>query len=522
MAAMFTIELQNCFIFILLCLFSVTIYYLFLVRKTKAGRCDRPPSPPSLPIIGHLHLLLSLLLHKSLQKLSFKYGPLLHLRVFSVPIVLVSSASIAYEIFKTQDQNVSNRNLPANKGSLFLGSSGFVNTPYGDYWKFAKKLVVTKILGPQALHRSRGVRADEIKRFYANLLNKAMKKESVDVREEAMKLVNNIICKMLMGRSCSEENGEAEKVRRLVNESNSLLMKFILAGILHKPLKKLGISLFKKELTDISNRFDELLETILVEHEEKLSEEHQQDANLVDVMLETYRDKNAKYNITRNHIKSLVLVLLLQDLFVGGTDPPTHAIEWTMAEIINSPNVLDKLREEIDSVVGKTRLIQETDLPNLLYLQAVVKEGLRLHPEAPVTLRAFQEWCEIKGFYIQEKTTLVVNMYVIMRDPELWEDPEEFKPKRFLKSSKSGQEEEIVREEHLKYIPFGSGRRGCPGSNLGYVSLGRAIGVMVQCFDWRIQGVKVNMNESTRSFILSMAHPLKCTLVPRIGTPLIL
>ncbi|CAA7022400.1 unnamed protein product [Microthlaspi erraticum] len=513
---MFTVDFVNCFIFFLLCLFSVIFYYLFLVKKTKVGY-DLPPSPPSLPIIGHLHLLLSLLLHKSLQKLSFKYGPLLHLRVFSIPIVLVSSASIAYEIFKTQDQNVSTRNFLANKGSLFFGSSGFVNAPYGDYWKFAKKLVVTKILGPQALHRSRSVRADEIKRFYSNLLDKAMKKESVDVREEAMKLVNNIICKMLIGRSCSEENGEADKVRSLVTETNSLFMKFILAATLRKPLKKLGISLFKKELTDISRRFDTLLETILVECEDKLSQEHHQDANLVDVILKAYRDKNAEYNITRNHIKSLVL-----DLLVAGTDSTMHAIEWTMAEIINNPNVLDKLREEIDSVVRKTRLIQETDLPNLLYLQAVVKEGLRLHPEAPVMLRVFQERCEIKGFYIQEKTTLVVNLYAIMRDPELWEDPEEFKPERFLKSSKSGQEEEIVREEHLKYIPFGSGRRGCPGSNLGYVSLGTAIGVMVQCFDWRIQGDRVNMNETTRSFILTMAHPLRCSPVPRIGTPLIL
>lgn len=111
-----------------------------------------------------------------------------------------------------------------------------------------------------------------------------------------------------------------------------------------------------------------------------------------------------------------------------------------MAEIINSPNVLDKLREEIDSVVGKTSFIQETDLPNLLYLQAVVKEGLRLHPVAPVLLRAFQERCEIKGFYIPEKTTLFLDVYDIMRDPELWEDPEEFKPKpeRFLTSTKSG------------------------------------------------------------------------------------
>uniref|UniRef100_A0A1J3H6N6 Uncharacterized protein n=1 Tax=Noccaea caerulescens TaxID=107243 RepID=A0A1J3H6N6_NOCCA len=183
METMFIVDFQNCFIFIVLCLLSTIFYSLFLARKTKVN-CDLTPSPPSLPIIGHLHLLLSPLIHKNLQKLSFKYGPLLHLRVFNVPIVLVSSASIAYEIFRSQDQNVSTRNLPTtNEGSLFFGSSGFITAPYGDYWKFAKKIIVTKLLGPQSLQRSRWVRADEVKRFYSNLLDKAMKKESVDIGE---------------------------------------------------------------------------------------------------------------------------------------------------------------------------------------------------------------------------------------------------------------------------------------------------------------------------------------------------
>ncbi|CAA7028114.1 unnamed protein product [Microthlaspi erraticum] len=470
------------------------------LRKTKAV-CDLPPSPPSLPIIGHLHLLLSLLIHKNLQKLSFRYGPLLHLRVFNVPIVLVSSASIAYEIFKAQDVNVSTRNLPTNEGSLFFGSLGFVTAPYGDYWKFMKKLMVTNLLGPQALERSREIRKDEVDRFYSDLLDKAMKKESVGIGEEAVKLINNIICKMLMGRSCSEENGEAEKVRGLLTETDSFLKKFFVAAIFRRSL---GISLFKKALTGVSLRYNEVLEKILEEYEEKLDQD--QSSEILDVLLQACRDET----ITRNHIKSLFV-----DLFVAGTDTSAHTVEWTMAEIFSNPNVHERLREEIDSVVGKTRLIQEMDLPNLPYLQAVVKEGLRLHPTAPLVVRSFGEGCKIRGFHVTEKTTLVVNGYAVMRDPDVWGDPEEFKPERFLASSRSGQEEEIAREEILKYIPFGSGRRGCPGANLAYVYVGNVIGVMVQCFDWKIQGDKINMNEAVGALSLTMAHPLKCTPVPR-------
>ncbi|KAG7632021.1 Cytochrome P450 superfamily [Arabidopsis suecica] len=510
MAAMITVDFQNSFAFILFCLFSLLCYSLFF-RKAKGSRAGRdlPPSPPSFPVIGHLHLLLSVLVHKSFQKISSKYGPLLLLRIFHVPIVLTSSASVAYEIFRAQDVNVSSRGHPPVEESLWFGSSSFFFAPYGDYFKFMRKLIATKLLGPQALDRSRKIRADELDRFYRNLLDKAMKKESVEIGEEAAKLNNNIICKMIMGRSCSEKNGEAERVRGLVIESLALSPKIFLGMIFHKPLKKLGISLFQKDIKSVSPKFDELLEKFLVEHEEKMEEDHYKANDMMDLLLEAYGDENAEYKITRNHIKSLFVELL-----VAGTDTSALATQWTMAELINNPTILERLREEIESVVGNTRLIQETDLSNLPYLQSVVKEGLRLHPPASISVRMSQERCELGGFYIPEKTLLVVNTYAIMRDPNFWEDPEEFKPERFITSSRSEQEDEI-REEVLKYIPFSAGRRGCPGSNLAYVSLGIAIGVMVQCFDWRIKGEKVNMSETAGTIMLAMAQPLKCTPVPR-------
>ncbi|CAH2079686.1 unnamed protein product [Thlaspi arvense] len=492
------------FILIITCLFLL-ICYSFFFKKPKDG-FKLPPSPPSLPIIGHLHFLLSSLTHKSLQKLSSKYGPLLHLRIFNVPVIFVSSASVAYEIFRAHDINISFRGNPPIYESLLVGSSGFFTAPYGDYWKFMKKLIVKKFLGLHALDRSRGIRADELRRFYMSLLDKAMKNESVEIAMEAMKLTNNTVCKMIMGRNLSEENGEAERVRDLVTESTALTMKIFVANMFHKPLKKLGISLFKKEIMGVSCRFDEVLEKILEEHEEKLEEDH--DMDLLDKLLASYRDKNTEYKFTRNHIKSLFV-----DLLVAGTDTSRHATQWTLAEIINNPKVLERLREEIDTVVGKTRLIQETDIPKLPYLSSVVKEGLRLHPPGALFARTSREGFRIRGFYVPENTPLVVSAYAVMRDPDSWEDPNEFKPERFLDSSRSGEEDE--REHAFKYIPFGGGRRGCPGVNLAYIFLGTAIGVMVQCFDWKIKGDKVNMEEAPRALVLTMAHPLNCIPVSR-------
>lgn len=265
----------------------------------------------------------------------------------------------------------------------------------------------------------------------------------------------------------------------------------------------------------ISERYDKVLETFLAEHE-KVAEKyhHHQDMDLMDVLLEAIRDENAEYKITRDHIKALFV-----ELFLGGTDTSKQTIQWTMAEIINNPSTMERIREEIDSVVGKSRLIQETDLPNLPYLQAVVKEGLRMYPPIPVFGRRLHEGCMIGGFYVSEKTTLVVNGYAVMRDSDYWEYPDDFKPERFLASSKSEQEDATT-EKVLKYLPFGSGRRGCPGTNLAYIFLGTAIGMMVQCFDWKIEGDKVNMEETLSGMVLTMAHPLKCTPIPR-GLPII-
>ncbi|XP_048632971.1 cytochrome P450 705A20-like [Brassica napus] len=194
MVATIIVDFQYCFIFILLCFSSLLCYTLFF-RKPKDSCVDfpLPPSPPSLPII-----------------------------------VLVSSASVAYEIFRAHDVNISSRGLPPTEDSLFAGSFSFISAPYGDYWKFMKKIL-------------------------------AVKKESVEICEEALKLTINSICKLIMGRCCLEEGGVAERVKRLANELDVMTRKILLANMLPPWLKKLVLSLFKKEVMVVSNRFNELI-----------------------------------------------------------------------------------------------------------------------------------------------------------------------------------------------------------------------------------------------------------------------
>ena len=168
-----------------------------------------------------------------------------------------------------------------------------------------KKLLITKLLGPHAIERLRAVRAEELERFYFRLLEKARKKECVEIRREAMIFTNNSTCKMVVGRTCSEEDGEGERVWGLITESISLTKKVLFTTLLRKPLEKLGISLFKEEIMGISERYDKVLETFLAEHENVAEK---QGMNLMDVLLEAKGDEKSEYKITRDQIKALFVV----------------------------------------------------------------------------------------------------------------------------------------------------------------------------------------------------------------------
>lgn len=173
--------------------------------------------------------------------------------------------------------------------------------------------------------------------------------------------------------------------------------------------------------------------------------------------------------------------------------------------------MLEKARKEIDSVVGNARLVQESDIPDLPYLQAIVKETLRLHPTGPLIVRESSEACTVVGYEIPAKTRLFVNVWAIGRDPKHWEDPLEFRPERFLRENKAQMD---VRGQHFQMLPFGSGRRGCPGISLALQVVQTSLACMVQCFDWQVTG-KVDMEEGP-GITLPRARPLACVPVARL------
>lgn len=210
----------------------------------------------------------------------------------------------------------------------------------------------------------------------------------------------------------------------------------------------------------------------------------------------------------------------MQDLFTAGTDTSSSTVEWAIAELIRHPNLMAQAQKELDQVVGPNRLVKEADLPNLTFLQAIIKETFRLHPSTPLSLpRMAEESCEINGYFIPKGSTVLVNVWAIARDPDSWSDPLEFRPNRFLPGGEKPNAD--VRGNDFEVIPFGAGRRICAGMNLGLRMVQLLTASLIHAFDWELpNGLKVeNLNmEEAYGLTLQRASPLMVHPRPRLAS----
>ncbi|CAK8543310.1 unnamed protein product [Lathyrus sativus] len=405
---------------------------------------------------------------------------------------------------KTHDLNFCYRPQFGSSHDLLYKGSYFITAPYGPYWRFMKKLCVTKLLSNSQLGRFLHIREQELERLLKSFVVCSNENRSTDLCLDFTTFTNNILCRMVMGTTFFDK----DVIRCLVREFMHIGAKLSM-GEVFGPLGKMDLLGYGKKLRKIVGEFDDILEGFLKEHEKRNIEDSQGD--MMDVLIQVYRNPKGEVRLTRNDIKAFFL-----DIFLAGTDTSSVAMQWAMAEIINNPKILNKLRAEIKSVVGPMRLVRESDVPKMPYLQACIKEVLRLHPSAPFALRQSAQDCKINGYDIKAQTRTLINVYAIMRDPQSWVDPEEYIPERFLESGdeiNGGNEygNKIDGGDDFRYIPFGFGRRGCPGSSLALRVIEVTIAALVQCFEWKIKGGdnKVDLEEGS-SFSVGLKKPLVC------------
>lgn len=200
----------------------------------------------------------------------------------------------------------------------------------------------------------------------------------------------------------------------------------------------------------------------------------------------------------------------MQDLIAGGTESSAVTVEWALSELLRSPSIIDKATEELDRVIGKERWVEENDIPNLPYIRAIIKETMRLHPVAPMLVpRIARENAQISGYDVPEGTRVLVNTWTIQRDPSVYENPEEFSPDRFIHGPMAAVD---VKGQDFELLPFGSGRRMCPGYSLGLKVIESSMANLLHGFVWRLpEGV--NPKDLDMEEIFGLSNPKKNPLV---------
>ncbi|CAL9235008.1 unnamed protein product [Arabidopsis halleri] len=471
---MSNIQEMEMILMVSLCL--TTLLTLFLLKqflKRTANKVNLPPSPWRLPMIGNLHQL-SLHPHRSLHSLSLRYGPLMLLHFGRVPILVVSSGEAAHEVLKTHDLKFANRPRSKAVHGLMNGGRDVVFGPYGDYWRQMKSVCILNLLTNKMVASFETIREEEVNAMMEKLEKASCSSSSENLSELFVTLPSDVTSRVALGRKHSEDE-TARDLKKRVRQIMELLGEFPIGDYVPVLAWIDRINGFNARIKEVSQGFSDLMNKVVQEHLE--AGNHKED--FVDILLSIENEKSIGFQAQRNDIKFMIL-----DMFIGGTSTSSTLLEWIMTELIRNPNVMKNLQDEIRSTIRPHgSYIKEKEVENMKYLKAVIKEVFRLHPPLPLILpRLLSEDVKVKGYNIAAGTEVIINAWAIQRDPAIWgPDAEEFKPERHLDSTLD------YHGKDLNFIPFGSGRRICPGINLALGLVEVTVANLVGRFDWRVE-----------------------------------
>ncbi|KAL1567985.1 cytochrome P450 71AU50-like [Salvia divinorum] len=479
----------------------VFIYFLQLLLGPR-NKKRLPPGPKGLPILGHFHLL-GKNPHRDLYHLAREHGPIMGLRFGFVPTVVVSSPAAAELVLKTHDLVFASR--PPNEAAEYIlyDKRDLAFGSYGPYWRAMRKLFTLKLLSNVKISQFQQMRRAELAQFVTSLRCAAESEEAVDLSARVTSLNGDMNFLMVFGKKYStmKEIGIEEAIK----DSLEILGKFNLADYFPY-VGVLNLQRLHGKMKRVSKVFDGILEEIIDDHLKKKKQQQQQPAaDIVDTLMEIMESRQAGFDFDIRHVKAILI-----DMIVGGMDTSSTALEWAMSELMKHPTVMKKLQQEVESVVGLNQMVEESHLDKLKYLDCVVKETLRLHPVGPLLIpHESMEDCEVGGFHVPKKARLLVNAWAIGRDLDVWSDPDSFTPERFIGS------EIDLRGHHFELLPFGAGRRGCPGMQLGLTVVKLVLAQLVHCFDWELpDGMMESDVDMTEKFGLVKARVKPLVVVP--------
>ncbi|KAM3250751.1 cytochrome 71D7 [Capsicum annuum] len=455
------------------------LFSLFLLRKWKNSNSQTkklPPGPWKLPFIGSMHHMAGGLPHRVLRDLAKKYGPLMHLQLGEVSAVVVTSSELAKQILKTHDLAFASRPKLSAMDIICYDSRDIVFSPYGEYWRQMRKICVMELLSAKNVRSFSSIRHEEVNRLIESIRSSSSSGDLINFTERVIWFTSSMICRSAFGQVLKEQ----DEFIKLIGEVVSLAGGFDVADIFPSYKFLHSLSPAKQTLLDAHRKVDAIVEDVINEHKKNLENHNSDDAlggeDLVDVLLRLMKDRNLQFPITNDNIKAIIV-----DMFAAGTETSSTTTVWAMVEMMKNPSILAKAQAEVREAFRDKATFDNIDVEELKYLKLVVKETMRFHAPVPLLVpRECREETNINGYTIPVKTKVMVNVWALGRDPNYWDDVESFKPERFEQCSV-----DFV-GNNFEYLPFGSGRRMCPGMSFGLANVYLPLAQLLYHFDWKL------------------------------------
>ncbi|KAL6878331.1 hypothetical protein ACP4OV_012501 [Aristida adscensionis] len=483
------------------------LYYLTTLRR-RHGNGRLPPGPRPLPIIGNALELRHGNLHHTLARLARAHGPVMRLQLGPTTMaVVVSSRDAAAEAFTKHDRRLAARFIPDAVHALGWADRSIIYLPSSDpLWKTMRSILATHVVSPRSLAAARGVRERKVRDLVDHL--RASAGQEVDVGKALYGAMINLVSSVFFSSDIVDLNA-AESAHGTIRdhvEGLSELMTKANISDLFPFLRALDLQGRRRTMAAHLGKIFDIVDGVIDARLAEATASSDQHDDLLQVLVNL---------ISTGQIDRRVVQALLFELFITGTDTATITVEWALAELLRNPSTMAKVRAEIDGALGGKATIEEPDASSLPYLNAVVKEVMRLHTVGPLLIprQAVEDGVEIGGYTVPRGSTVIINVWAIMRDPTVWERPDEFMPERWFLGKAAEME---FKGKDFEFLPFGSGRRTCPGMPMAERVVPHLLASLLHAFEWRLpEGMSAEQLDVSERFTTGniMAVPLKAVPV---------
>ncbi|KAF7013135.1 unnamed protein product [Triticum aestivum] len=486
-----------CFCFASLITVSVILVSLLSRKLVPSSDMRRPPGPWSLPLIGNLHQILTTKLPVVLRDLAKKHGPVMYLRLGQIDTVVISSPAAAQEVLRDKDLTFTSRPSILLSEVTLYGNLDIGFAPYGSYWRTLRKICTVELLSERKVRQFSPVRDSETMCLVRNVGDASRGGKPFNISRLLVSCSNSITGRTVFGEMCSPEL-QKEFMSALDKARN--LAAGLCIGDLFPSLRFIDVvSGLRGRLWRARHQQDKVLDEIISQSEMR------QGHYLLSVLLRIRDEGELDFPMELDNIKAIIM-----DMFAAGTDTTSSAAEWVMSELMRNPEVMAKAQAEVRRTFGdKSPQDHEGHMLELPYTNMVIKETMRLNPVLPLLVpRVCRETCNVGGFEVTEGTRVMVNTWALGRNPEYWLEPEEFRPERFedVRTSQKGSQ--------FDYLPFGSGRRTCPGDIFALAVLELMVARLLYYFDWSLPaGVKPSELDMEMTVALSARRKNQLHLV---------